>query len=868
MTPRRNRTRLLFAAAALAVPTPFALADPPLPTFGPNVYNITVSNPSINGGTPASTGSSDNSTAINAYVSYCSTHGGGTVEVPAGTFISGQINMLSNVNLQIDSSGILKDKDINTFLLKCSSGSNMQISGSGTIDGGATTTAGSTNLVDLRGVNTLAILGITIANAGHEHLVPENDTNVTISGITIHDDGTLAANGGNYLGNTDAIDYAGSHFLIKNCTIRCGDDDIVAKSASFACSDITINNCHIGAGHGISVGGGTSKGLNGLTVTSCDFTGTTNGLRLKAQDANTSNAGGGTLNPATNISYSNITMTNVANPIIIDSFYNGSNNFPASVTDSTHYPLSPAAIDSFTPIWSNVSFSNITATGSSNGGLIYSVNTFPLSTTGLTFSNVNITANSHMNLWYTDALDLSGLTVNVPGGDSFANAFPAKGVSLYALGQWIPTGGSSWATTSNWTNGIIPNAAGKTASFTSATSNSTVTLDGNRSVGMLSLNSNRSYAIAQGSSGSLTMDNGASTATIQSLLGSHTISAPVILNSNTQITLSYQNSSLNIPGNISGAGALTISSQSPGIGTTTGLSLTGTNSYLGATTLNAGLLTVTPSAISPTSPVIINAGEYRMTGASGGAYAPASLTINGSGLAHLTPGANKALVLSSLPTIAAGAQLDVEDNVMVINYGSDTTHATRDAIRNLLINGRNAAPAQAAPWNGSGGIISTYANQTGNGFNLAIGYADNTDLAAVRASGSYTTFGGQTVASNTVLVQLTRGADATLDGIVDGQDVAIIGTHFQKPGSGQWCFGDFDYSGTCDGNDVAVLGTTFGKTAPILSPAQMTAEFGAAFTSAFEAGQNANVPEPTILAGISLGAIAMSRMRSRTRRKH
>jgi len=230
----------------------------------------------------------------------------------------------------------------------------------------------------------------------------------------------------------------------------------------------------------------------------------------------------------------------------------------------------------------------------------------------------------------------------------------------------------------------------------------------------------------------------------------------------------------------------------------------------------------------------------------------------------MSPGHNKALVLSSL-SMSAPSALDTSDNSLIVNYSAtDRTHATRDTIRNLLKNGRNAGPAQAAPWNGNGGISSSFAHTNGDGFNFAIGYADNTDLAAVRASGSYTTFAGQTVASNTVLVQLTRGADATLDGIVDGQDVAILGTHFQKPGSGQWCFGDFDYSGTCDGSDVAVLGTTFGKTSPVLSPAQMTAEFGAAFTEAFEAGQAGAVPEPTTAATTVL---ALAYLSARRRRK-
>jgi len=313
-------------------------------------------------------------------------------------------------------------------------------------------------------------------------------------------------------------------------------------------------------------------------------------------------------------------------------------------------------------------------------------------------------------------------------------------------------------------------------------------------------------------------------------------------------------------GNFSGTGSL--SAAGPGT-----VLLSGNNNYTGGTTVNGGTLRVTPSAVPANNAVTVNnaGSEYQMGTA--GNYTLGSLTING-GKAHLSAGRDKSLSMSAVPVIGAAGQLDAEDCAIIITYpGADTTHSVRDSIRNLLVNGRNAPPASAAPWNGNGGITSTYAHNTGNGFNLAVGYADNTDLAAVRASGSYTTFGGQTVASNTVLVQLTRGADATLDGVVDGQDVAIIGTHFQKPGSGQWCFGDFDYSGTCDGSDVSVLGTTFGKTSPILSPAQMTAEFGAAFTSAFEAGQTGAVPEPGSLALLGLGGIALMASRRRKRRQ-
>jgi polygalacturonase len=425
---------LLITVAALATSVTSALADPPLPVFGPAVYDVTHSNPSVNGGIPASIGSSDNATAINAFISYCSSHGGGTVELPSGTFLSGTIVMQSNVNLQIDNGGILRNTSINNTLITSSgSTSNMQISGSGILDGNATTAISNANLVQLKNVTTLAIVGVTIENAAHEHLVPENDTNVTINGVTIKDPGTLAANQNSYLANTDGIDYSGSNYLIKNCNISCGDDNIVAKPAGTACNNIKIIGCSIGAGHGISVGGGSASGLSNMTVSNCTFNGTDNGLRLKAQDALGGDAGGGPASPVKNVAYKNITMTNVKHPIVIDNFYNGNNNFPSSPTDSTHYPSSPTAVGSTTPMWENISFENVTAIGSADAGLLYGLNSTPNNVEGLSFTNVSISAASHMNLWYASAVDLSGLTVTVPNSDPFANANPVQGVYTYGL---------------------------------------------------------------------------------------------------------------------------------------------------------------------------------------------------------------------------------------------------------------------------------------------------------------------------------------------------------------------------------------------------------------------------------------------------
>src|SRR5436189_6475441 len=112
---------------------------------------------------------------------------------------------------------------------------------------------------------------------------------------------------------------------------------------------------------------------------------------------------------------------------------------------------------------------------------------------------------------------------------------------------------------------------------------------------------------------------------------------------------------------------------------------------------------------------------------------------------------------------------------MVVNYTGASPAAS---IRTLLVNGRGPAGFGNATWNGLGGITSSKASTaaqglggTGDGVNLAVGYAENSALPL----GSYTSFKGQTVGSSSILIKFTRGADADLDGIVGNSDVTIVG---------------------------------------------------------------------------------------------
>jgi autotransporter-associated beta strand protein len=545
LSRRRSTSQSFIAAAAVAASASYAWGQATsLPTFANNVYNVTVANPSINGGVAASTGSSDNSTALNAYISYCSAHGGGTVQIPAGTFDSNTITMLSNVNLQLASGSVLYNATpANTLIQTSGSASNMEISGSGIINGAATTSTGNNKLVYLQNVTTLEITGVSIENAAQEHLGVENDSNVTINNITIADPGTLAANGNNYLSNTDGIDYSGSNFTIENSSINDGDDDIVAKTASTYCSNILITNDTIGAGHGISVGGGSAAGLKNMTVSNITFNGTTDGLRLKAQDASGDDAGGGTLHPVSNVLYSNIVMTNVEDPIVIDSFYDGGNNFPSSPTQTNK------AVDSTTPMWENIGFSNISITGSSSGALIYDLDTTPQNLQGLSFSNVSLNSNSASKMWWGTNVNLSGLTANQSLGEQDLTNVTAPGaVSITWNNTGASVGGTVLADGATWD--IVGNQNWNTgSSFTAYTNSSNVTFnDSNNGHYSVTLNTTVSPL----------------STTINNSLGAYTISGS---------------------GTIAGSGSLT----KTGASTAT---ISTSNAYTGGTIINGGTLTV------------------------------------------------------------------------------------------------------------------------------------------------------------------------------------------------------------------------------------------------------------------------------------
>ncbi|XP_022135891.1 exopolygalacturonase isoform X3 [Momordica charantia] len=117
--------------------------------------------------------------------------------------------------------------------------------------------------------------------------------------------------------NTDGIHIdRSSNIHLYRSHIRTGDDCISIGQGN---SHVTITSINCGPGHGISVGSlgryQNEGDVSRLVVKDCSLTGTTNGIRIKTSP----NSPGSSL--ATNMTFKNITMNNVSNPIIIDQSY-------------------------------------------------------------------------------------------------------------------------------------------------------------------------------------------------------------------------------------------------------------------------------------------------------------------------------------------------------------------------------------------------------------------------------------------------------------------------------------------------------------------------------------------------------------------
>jgi polygalacturonase len=288
-------------------------------------------------------GTTDCTSAFSNAIAACNGAGGGRVVVPAGTFLTGAIHLLSNVNLYVAAGGdILFSTSTNAYLpvvftryqgievmnyspfIYAYGQTNIAISGPGTIDGQgqlgpwynwknlltadeqALWNMASTNLPVAQRIfgpghflrpsfvqpvhsQNVLIDGITFLNSPMWSLTPLYCTNVTVRGVTVNNSSSSP--------NTDACDPDScTDVLIKNCSFSDGDDCIAIKSGrdqdglrvNIPCRNVVIQNCKFANGHGgVTLGSEESGGITNVFAENCAFNSSSlqYGIRLKTNTA-------------------------------------------------------------------------------------------------------------------------------------------------------------------------------------------------------------------------------------------------------------------------------------------------------------------------------------------------------------------------------------------------------------------------------------------------------------------------------------------------------------------------------------------------------------------------------------------------------
>jgi polygalacturonase len=162
-------------------------------------------------------------------------------------------------------------------------------------------------LVVVRASDNFILYRITLRNAANLHVLAAETNGFTAWGVKIKTPKTAR--------NTDGINpQSSTNVTIAHCFIDTGDDNVAIKAGTKGpVSHVTIAHNHFYAGHGMSIGSETSGGVNAVRVVDLSLDGTDHGIRIKSDRSR-----GGLVQ---DVSYDNVCMRNVGNPILLDTRY-------------------------------------------------------------------------------------------------------------------------------------------------------------------------------------------------------------------------------------------------------------------------------------------------------------------------------------------------------------------------------------------------------------------------------------------------------------------------------------------------------------------------------------------------------------------
>ena len=275
-------------------------------------------------------GMSDDASAIQKAIDACSEAGGGNVVFSTNhTFISGPVELKSNINIVLEAKSVWKaNPDESIYKLSAfgenrgegmmwiyaKDAKNISITGKGTIHGNGVAFMGKElhdsyelkpvttfdprpHVLTLFGVDNLTIRDITIHDGAYwtVHLIGCNGA--VIDGINLLNNLKIR--------NGDGIDLDHSkNVRISNCHITSGDDCICLKNrreyeAYGSCHDITVTNCVMTSRScAIKIGSENMDSIYNVVFDNCIITRSNRGLGIQNRDEGT----------VTDVMFSNIIM--------------------------------------------------------------------------------------------------------------------------------------------------------------------------------------------------------------------------------------------------------------------------------------------------------------------------------------------------------------------------------------------------------------------------------------------------------------------------------------------------------------------------------------------------------------------------------
>jgi alpha-L-rhamnosidase len=310
---------LLFAAAALLFPAGPALRAQEPAQASPGARRFVITDfGAVAGGTVL------NTLAIQGAIDTAAAAGGGVVEIPRGTFLSGSIFLKYAVELYLDDGAVLLGSNrIEDYpklltrieghfepwrlaLINAQQMDHVRIGGKGKVDGNGILFWAAfwqrrkenpecTNLeverprlMFIDRCRDVRITGIALQNSGFWNLHIYRCQNAVVEGLSI-----TAPTSGNILGpSTDGIDIDSSQDVtVRRCRISVNDDNIALKGSKGPLADhdsdsppvenILIEDCEFGDGNGMVTCGSEATLVRHVTVRNCRITGRTNLICLK-----------------------------------------------------------------------------------------------------------------------------------------------------------------------------------------------------------------------------------------------------------------------------------------------------------------------------------------------------------------------------------------------------------------------------------------------------------------------------------------------------------------------------------------------------------------------------------------------------------